>query len=39
MNVVKIRLRKPRRVFSFLCTDLALKRNDECIVMSDRGEE
>ena len=39
MNVVKIRLRKPRRVFSFLCTDLSLNRDDACIVLSDRGEE
>jgi cell fate regulator YaaT (PSP1 superfamily) len=39
MNVVKVRLRKPRRVFSFLCSDLPLNRDDECIVLSDRGEE
>ena len=39
MNVVKIRLRKPRRVFSFLCTELPLDRDDACIVLSDRGEE
>ncbi|MCF6283649.1 MAG: stage 0 sporulation family protein [Candidatus Hydrogenedentes bacterium] len=39
MNVVKIRLRKPRRVFSFLCTELPLKRDEACIVLSDRGEE
>lgn len=39
MNVVKIRLRKPRRVFSFLCTELVLNRDDACIVLSDRGEE
>lgn len=39
MNVVKIRLRKPRRVFSFLCAELPLNRDDACIVMSDRGEE
>lgn len=39
MNVVKIRLRKPRRVFSFLCTDMPLNRDDHCIVLSDRGEE
>lgn len=39
MNVVKIRLRKPRRVFSFLCTELPLKRDESCIVLSDRGEE
>jgi cell fate regulator YaaT (PSP1 superfamily) len=39
MNVVKIRLRKPRRVFSFLCSDLPLNRDESCIVLSDRGEE
>jgi len=39
MNVVKVRLRKPRRVFSFLCTELPLKRDESCIVLSDRGEE
>lgn len=39
MNVVKIRLRKPRRVLSFLCSELPLNRDDDCIVMSDRGEE
>lgn len=39
MNVVKIRLRKPRRVFSFLCAELPLNRDDACIVLSDRGEE
>ena len=39
MNVVKIRLRKPRRVLSFLCTELPLDRDDSCIVLSDRGEE
>lgn len=39
MNLVKIRLRKPRRVFSFLCAELPLNRDDACIVLSDRGEE
>lgn len=39
MNVVKIRLRKPRRVFSFLCAELPLNRDEACIVLSDRGEE
>jgi cell fate regulator YaaT (PSP1 superfamily) len=39
MNVVKVRLRKPRRVFSFSCTELALQRDEPCIVLSDRGEE
>mgnify|MGYP003642889574 CR=1 FL=1 len=39
MNVVKVRTRKPRRVLSFLCSELSLKRDDSCIVLSDRGEE
>jgi cell fate regulator YaaT (PSP1 superfamily) len=39
MQLVRVRLRKPRRVFSFLCYDLVLRRNDACIVQSDRGLE
>lgn len=39
MQIVKVRLRKPRRVFSFLSYDLVLKRDDACIVQSDRGLE
>ncbi|HNR31836.1 MAG TPA: regulatory iron-sulfur-containing complex subunit RicT [Candidatus Hydrogenedentes bacterium] len=39
MQLVKVRLRKPRRVFSFLSYDLVLKRDDACIVQSDRGLE
>jgi cell fate regulator YaaT (PSP1 superfamily) len=40
MQTVKIRLRKPTRVFPFLAPDtLALKRDDACIVRSDRGLE
>ena len=39
MQTAKIRLRKPTRVFTFLCEDLALKRDDKCIVRSDRGLE
>ena len=39
MQTVKIRLRKPTRVFTFLCEDIALKRHDKCIVRSDRGLE
>jgi cell fate regulator YaaT (PSP1 superfamily) len=40
MQTVKIRLRKPTRVFPFLAPDtLVLKRNDACIVRSDRGLE
>lgn len=39
MYIVKIRLRKPRRVFSFLSSDPTLQRNEQCIVSSDRGLE
>lgn len=39
MQIVRIRLRKPRRVFPFLCDDLALSRNAPCVVESDRGLE
>lgn len=40
MQTVKIRLRKPTRVFPFLAPDnVALKREDACIVRSDRGLE
>jgi cell fate regulator YaaT (PSP1 superfamily) len=39
MQLVRVRLRKPRRVFNFLSYDLVLKRADACIVQSDRGLE
>ncbi len=39
MYTAKIRLRKPRRVFTFLCDDISLKRDEPCIVQSDRGME
>ena len=39
MDTVKIRLRKPTRVFTFLCEDIPLEREDDCIVRSDRGLE
>lgn len=39
MQTVKIRLRKPTRVFTFLADDITLLRNDDCIVRSDRGLE
>ncbi len=39
MDSVKIRLRKPRRVLSFLCDGLALQRGDACIVESEHGLE
>ena len=38
-QTVKVRLRKPPRVFTFLCRNVALNRNDPCIVRSDRGLE
>jgi cell fate regulator YaaT (PSP1 superfamily) len=39
MQIVRIRLRKPRRVFSFLSPDIPLRRDEPCIVQSDRGLE
>lgn len=40
MQIVKVRLRKPRRVFSFLCGDsFLINRDDACIVQSDHGSE
>jgi cell fate regulator YaaT (PSP1 superfamily) len=39
MQIAKIRLRKPTRVYTFLCNDVELKRHDTCIVKSDRGLE
>lgn len=39
METVKIRLRKPTRVFTFLSDGIALRRDDCCIVKSDRGLE
>jgi cell fate regulator YaaT (PSP1 superfamily) len=39
MQLVRVRLRKPRRVFTFLSYDLVLRRDDPCIVQSDRGLE
>ncbi|MFP4500619.1 MAG: regulatory iron-sulfur-containing complex subunit RicT [Candidatus Hydrogenedentota bacterium] len=39
MQLVRVRLRKPRRVFTFLSYDLVLSRDDACIVQSDRGLE
>ncbi|MBI1317440.1 MAG: stage 0 sporulation family protein [Candidatus Hydrogenedens sp.] len=38
-NTVKIRLRKPRRVFTFICDDSMLRRDDACIVQTERGPE
>jgi len=40
MPIVRVRLRKPRRVFTFLCdNNLELERDAPCIVQSDRGSE
>lgn len=39
MQTVRVRLRKPTRVFTFLSNDIALSREDDCIVRSDRGLE
>lgn len=39
MNIVQIRLRKPRRVLPAICGDLALHRDEPCIVQTDRGPE
>jgi cell fate regulator YaaT (PSP1 superfamily) len=39
LQAVKVRLRKPTRVFTFLARDLVLSRDDACIVRTDRGLE
>ncbi len=39
MDITRIRVRKPTRVFDFLCEDLALERDDTCVVRSERGLE
>ena len=40
MQVVQIRLRKPRRVFPFICdSNVGLRRDEPCIVQTDRGTE
>ncbi len=39
MEQVKVRLRKPTRVFTFLCEGVDLKRDERCIVKSERGLE
>lgn len=39
MEKVKVRLRKTRRVLMFLSHDLELRRDDACIVQTDRGVE
>ncbi|MBI5091298.1 MAG: stage 0 sporulation family protein [Candidatus Hydrogenedentes bacterium] len=39
MQTVKVRLRKPGRVLSFLNPDIPLQRDEPCVVRSDRGLE
>ena len=39
MQITKIRLRKPHRVVLFECGGLALKRDEACVVQTDRGQE
>ncbi len=39
MQSVKIRIRRATRVYTFLCPDIELQRDDPCIVRSDRGLE
>ena len=39
VQTVKVRLRKPGRVFTFISRNVPLHRNDSCIVRSDRGLE
>jgi cell fate regulator YaaT (PSP1 superfamily) len=39
MQTVQVRLRKPDRVYPFLSDDIALGKNDACIVRSERGLE
>ncbi len=39
MQTVKVRLRKPNRVLTFVAKNVPLVRNDACVVKSDRGME
>ncbi len=39
MELARIRLRKPRRVLSFLCDGIPLDRDEPCVVESDQGIE
>lgn len=39
MNIVRIRLRKPRRVLLFSCGDMVLYRDEKVIVETDQGIE
>lgn len=38
-TTVKVRMRKPRRVFTFISDNVELRRDDACIVQTDRGPE
>jgi cell fate regulator YaaT (PSP1 superfamily) len=38
-QTVRVRMRKPSRVFTFISRDIVLRRNDSCVVRSDRGLE
>lgn len=38
-QLVKVRMRKPLRVFNFISNDLPLERGDHCVVKTDRGLE
>jgi cell fate regulator YaaT (PSP1 superfamily) len=38
-QTVRVRLRKPSRVFTFIARDIALGRNETCVVRTDRGLE
>ena len=39
MELVRVRLRKPRRVYTFQSDNIPLQRDEFCIVESDRGVE
>ena len=38
-QLVKVRMRKPLRVFNFISNDVPLLRGDHCVVKTDRGLE
>lgn len=38
-HTVRVRLRKPPRVFTFIAENVELHRNDTCVVKTDRGVE
>ena len=39
MQTAKVRMRKPQRVYSLLCDDVTLARDEACVVRTDRGIE